>query len=85
MYIWAVNNLPSLVDNSTLTTLNLTGNQTEITEMIKIAQQARNNPSIQKLNIPINAKIFCTEAEFIIDVILSVNSKLSEVIINDTI
>ena len=52
--------------------------------MIKIAQLALNNRSIQKLNIPNNAKIFCTEAEFIIDVILSVNSKLSEVIINDT-
>ena len=52
--------------------------------MIKIAQLELKNPLIQKLNISSNAKIFCTEAEFIIDVILSVNSKLSEVIINDT-
>ena len=73
-----------LVDNSTLITLDLSGNQMEITEMIQIAQLALNSASLQELNISNNAKIFCTEAEFIIDVILSVNSKLSEVIISDT-
>ena len=70
--------------SSTLTTLDLSGNQIDLTEMIRIAHLLRENVRLQKLNICNNAEIFCTEAEFIIDVILSVNSKLSEVIINDT-
>ena len=77
--------ITSLVESSSiLTTLDLSGNQIDLTKMIRIALLLRENVKLQKLNICNNAELFCTDAEFIVDVILSVNSMLSELIINDT-
>ena len=55
-----------------------------ITEMIQTAQQLCKNDELQKLNFCSNTEKFCTEVDFIIDVILSSNSKLSELVINGT-
>ena len=75
--------LKQLMENRTIMTLELSENQVNLTEMIQIAQLLRENDKLQKLNICNNEKIFI-EVEFIIDVILSVNSKMSELVVNGT-
>ena len=77
--------LQKKVNNSTLAKLDLSESQSSLTEMIKIAQLFRDNTENQKLNICNDIGIkFYPEAEFIVDVILSVNSTLSELVVNGT-
>ena len=64
--------------------LDLSENQMNLTELIQKVQLLRESTALQKLNICNNAEKYCTEAEFIIDVVLSVNFKLSELVINGT-
>ena len=77
---------PQIEGNSSiLTELDLSESQLSLTDMIKTAQLSRDNAENQKLTICSNTGIkFCPEAEFIIDVILSVNFTLSELVINGT-
>lgn len=63
-------------------TLDLSENQINLTETIQNVQLLRESTALQKLHICNNTEKFCTEVEFIIDVVLSVNSKLSELVIN---
>ena len=65
-------------------TLDLSENQMNLTELIQNVQLLCENTALQKLNICNNTEKFSFEVEFIIDVILSVNSKLSELVINGT-
>ena len=72
-------------NSSNLMILDLSEYKMGLLEMIQTAQIVRGNTELQILNICSNTGIkFYPEAEFIIDVILSVNSKLSEVVINGT-
>ena len=66
------------------TTLEVSENQMNLTEMIQIAQLLRKDDKLQKLNICNNTEKIFIEVEFIIDVILSVNSKISELVVNGT-
>ena len=76
--------LKHLMDNRTIMTLELSENQVNLTEMIQIAQLLRENDKLQKLNICNKTEKIFIEVEFIIDVILSVNSKISELVVNGT-
>ena len=78
-------NITNVRDISTsLTMLDLSGNQLKLTEMIQTAQLLRTNTNLQQLRMCNNAKRFCSEVEFIVDVTLSVNPKLSELIVDHT-
>ena len=76
--------LKYLVGNCTTMKFDLSENEMKLTEMIQIAQLLRENDKLQALNICNNTAEFYTEVEFIVDVILSVNSNLSELVINGT-
>ena len=70
-------------NNSTITKLDLSKTKLKLTEMIEIAQKFCDNAELEELSICSQTGItYCSEAEFIIDVILSVNSSLSKLVIN---
>ena len=73
-------------NNNNLATLDLSHEQMNLNTIIQIAQIMRDSTKLQQLRLCKNLKNANTcfaELEFVIDVILSTNSKLSELIIND--
>ena len=56
--------------------LNLSGNLLRLTEILTIAQSFRLHPTLQSLDLSGNAILFSSAAEFIVDIILSINQVL---------
>ena len=56
--------------------LNLSGNSLKLTEILTITQSFRLHPTLQSLDLSGNAISFSSAAEFVVDVILSVNQNL---------